>query len=138
MIDEAVFQAALADDPTSSGTRLVFADWLEEQGDPRAAGYRWMGENGKWPYDWPKASGSVRNDTYDWYRTDGGAIWPVPEYCCVPEWLWDRLGSDSDWVSFATRRAAEEALCRALAPEPVPNGGGSTNVLAAMRKRDRN
>jgi uncharacterized protein (TIGR02996 family) len=114
MIDESVFHAALDDDPTNSGTRLVFADWLEEQGDPRAAGYRWMGENGKRPYDWPKSPGLVRHDTHDWYRVEGGAIWEVPVFCQIPEWIWKRLQSGHDWVHFASRRAAEEALCLAL------------------------
>jgi uncharacterized protein (TIGR02996 family) len=114
MTDEAAFQRALDDDPTNSATRLVFADWLEEQGDSRAAGYRWMGENGKRPYDWPKAPGPVRHETYDWYRTEGGAIWDVPLYCEIPEWLWKCFGPSPDWIGFATRRAAEDALSAAF------------------------
>lgn len=38
--DEAAFQALLDEHPDDHTTRLVFADWLEERGDPRAAGYR--------------------------------------------------------------------------------------------------
>jgi uncharacterized protein (TIGR02996 family) len=33
---QAAFLAAIHDDPENDGTRLVFADWLEEHGDPRA------------------------------------------------------------------------------------------------------
>lgn len=31
---------------------LVYADWLEEQGDPTAAGWRWLAENEKRPRVW--------------------------------------------------------------------------------------
>jgi uncharacterized protein (TIGR02996 family) len=41
--DEEAFQAALDANPDDHTTRLVFADWLQEQGDPRAEGYRAMG-----------------------------------------------------------------------------------------------
>jgi uncharacterized protein (TIGR02996 family) len=48
-MNEAGFLAAIAEDPTDETTLLVFADWLEEQGDPRAGWIRdkqirpWMG-----------------------------------------------------------------------------------------------
>jgi uncharacterized protein (TIGR02996 family) len=32
---QATFLAAIRDDPEEDGLRLVFADWLEEQGDTR-------------------------------------------------------------------------------------------------------
>src|SRR5262249_17492289 len=34
--DEAAFLAAIAEAPDDRATRLVYADWLEERGDPRA------------------------------------------------------------------------------------------------------
>jgi uncharacterized protein (TIGR02996 family) len=40
MATEQGFVQALADDPDDDTTRLVFADWLEERGDPRAAWLR--------------------------------------------------------------------------------------------------
>src|SRR5262245_15898045 len=33
--EQAAFLAAIRDDPDDDGPRLIFADWLEEQGDPR-------------------------------------------------------------------------------------------------------
>ncbi len=48
-MSEARFLAAIAADPTDESTLLVFADWLEERGDPRGAWIRdkqirpWMG-----------------------------------------------------------------------------------------------
>src|SRR5262245_40796445 len=49
MKDEAAFVAAVAADPADESLKLVFADWLEERGDPRGAWLRdkqlrpWMG-----------------------------------------------------------------------------------------------
>ena len=40
MTSEDDFQAALDTSPDDWQTRLVFADWLQERGDPRAEGYR--------------------------------------------------------------------------------------------------
>lgn len=37
------FQRAIDADLTDWQTRLVFADWLEDRGDPRAPGYRALG-----------------------------------------------------------------------------------------------
>jgi uncharacterized protein (TIGR02996 family) len=47
---EADFQNALDANPEDHQTRLVFADWLQERGDPRAEGYRALGMNRKSPY----------------------------------------------------------------------------------------
>src|SRR3954452_8555626 len=43
MTTEDDFQAALDTHPDDWQTRLVFADWLQERGDPRADGYRALG-----------------------------------------------------------------------------------------------
>src|SRR5437868_4196470 len=37
MTTEADFLQAIRDDPDDDAARLVFADWLEERGDPRSA-----------------------------------------------------------------------------------------------------
>lgn len=49
MTDEQVFWDALEKNPKDGCLELVFADWLEEQGDRRAAGVRYLGENGLRP-----------------------------------------------------------------------------------------
>ena len=64
MTTEEAFQAALDAEPDNHTLREIFADWLEEQGDERADGYRALGvngltacdryshlENGKWVVD---------------------------------------------------------------------------------------
>lgn len=121
MIDttETAFQAALEEDPTSSATRLVFADWLEEQGDPRAAGYRWMGNNGKYPKE--ATSLLFIGESWDWWRESAYAIGPS----VLPAAVFDKLRggqtrSASDYREYPTRRAAEEALCAALILEEIP------------------
>jgi uncharacterized protein (TIGR02996 family) len=43
MTTEEDFQRALDAQPEDWQTRLVFADWLDERGDPRAEGYRALG-----------------------------------------------------------------------------------------------
>ncbi len=43
MTTEDDFQRALDANPEDWQTRLVFADWLQDRGDPRAAGYRLLG-----------------------------------------------------------------------------------------------
>lgn len=48
---EAAFQRALDENPADSFTREVLADYLDDIGDPRAAGYRALGKLGVWPKD---------------------------------------------------------------------------------------
>lgn len=43
MTTEDDFQNAIDASPDDWNARLVFADWLQEQGDPRAEGYRALG-----------------------------------------------------------------------------------------------
>lgn len=53
MTEEDAFQSALDSNPDDATTRLVFADWLDERGDPRASGYRALGRYGRSPcIDW--------------------------------------------------------------------------------------
>jgi uncharacterized protein (TIGR02996 family) len=40
MLGDEPFLRALLEDPADDGPWLVYADWLEERGDPRAALYR--------------------------------------------------------------------------------------------------
>jgi uncharacterized protein (TIGR02996 family) len=51
MDEEEAFQAALDAKPDCHVTRLVFADWLDERGDPRGPGYRAMGGLGVVPHN---------------------------------------------------------------------------------------
>ena len=110
MTTEDDFQAALDADPNDWQTRLVFADWLDERGDPRGPGYR--------------ALGAMRNapDHFD----DGGHAWTWwkgSHGLCRREYLsadwWELLtGGEEDSETtreYLTRRAADDAAARAFA-----------------------
>lgn len=109
MIDEGSFQAALDADPTDSVTRLVFADWLDEEGDPRGPGYRMMGARGLYPY-FPR----VKEGGWGWYREiyryapDSS----VPPHAVVPDGIRDQMYNN---YYAGSRRAAEDNLAKAWA-----------------------
>jgi uncharacterized protein (TIGR02996 family) len=52
MSPEQGFQADISERPGDDTPRLVYADWLEEQGRPdEAFCQRWMAKHGKYPGD---------------------------------------------------------------------------------------
>jgi uncharacterized protein (TIGR02996 family) len=123
-VTEEVFQAALDADPDDHATRAVFADFLEERGDERAAGMRWLAENKRRPQNWRDG----RSDDWMWSLSGGS-----PREACAkledrpdifaalmgrPGWHKrnDKAGVTEGmgpWVSWRTRREAEDALCLA-------------------------
>lgn len=115
MTDESAFQAGLDEKPDNHDLRLVFADWLEDQGDPRAPGYRWMGlrqkhpqyfvhPNGQYPPDWNWRSDHLQSTLHA----------SVPE---LFQHIQGHQRSTSVWKEYATRQAAEDALALAIAEE---------------------
>jgi uncharacterized protein (TIGR02996 family) len=133
MTTEEDFQAALDATPEDWQTRLVFADWLEERGDPRAQAFRALGQlrrnPGRFagsearPYDlwcWLSqgrtgfASEEVLPD--DWYallpRTDHSAWWTAAERRT-------RREAEEDAVAAFTRLPAERRAELLTAP-PMP------------------
>jgi uncharacterized protein (TIGR02996 family) len=89
--------------------RLVYADWLEERGEPRAAAQRWLAEHAKLPRD--------SGNSWDWWSY-GDHPEAKPED--LPRQLWDKLPGqprkDIGYCKeFGSRRAAERALFKALA-----------------------
>jgi uncharacterized protein (TIGR02996 family) len=132
MTEETAFQAALDAEPGNSGLRLVFADWLEERGDWRAAGYRWMGEHRKWPYDWSKDRNVRAYNTHDWFIENAAATWEVPSHCILPAEFGPWFSSPLHWPSYESRREAEDALCRVihgrLASAGAPAGAGCATM----------
>jgi hypothetical protein len=88
--------------------RLVYADWLEERGDPRAALQRWLVRERKFP----RFSGS----TWDWWRY-GDRPDCKPED--LPAAVWDRLPGKAqvsirNCKEYLSRRWAERALFMSL------------------------
>lgn len=97
------FHRLLDADPSNSEARLIFADWLEEQGDWRAAGYRWMGENGKWPQPPHNLPDGYLEKSWHFWGEKG----PPQHSHKIANGLYE------DW-DFGTRRECEEAICRAV------------------------
>jgi uncharacterized protein (TIGR02996 family) len=120
------FQAALDANPGDWQTRLVFADWLQERGDPRADGYRALGSLriAPTPRDY---TGATEVDVRHWrwaYNWDHDG-----------QWMNKRLGGNAkynfvlpeSWVKTvsatgrgrdlgaATRRETEDTAARAFA-----------------------
>ena len=81
MTTEDDFHRALDANPDDWQTRLVFADWLDDRGDPRAEGYRALGHLRLCPfvdatfYWWTTlpASRSLRNRTVSSSHPNAGA-----------------------------------------------------------------
>lgn len=133
------FQAALDADPSNHFLREVFADWLEEQGDARAAGYRMLGRLRIFPLvgGGPQVSPmcSFGDDTNDLYHrrgeeprlrygvrssspTDG--LIPAAWFAQLMDWYeggsWAYSKPDVApkwWKIFDSRRKAENAAAKA-------------------------
>lgn len=89
MTTEEDFQAALDAHPDDWQTRCVFADWLQEHGDPRAEGYRALGTLMRYPrfngysYKWDSPKSTKRKPhsqlPSDWF----GWNWYFLAHCCT-------------------------------------------------------
>lgn len=106
--------------PDDHTTRLVFADWLQEQSDERAEGYRALGllhrapvinRSGVW---WHKGSGADNSLPPDWYsflpfateKESAYLVWPS-SHKIGP---WTRLEiEDAAAFAFAKLPAARRA-----------------------------
>jgi uncharacterized protein (TIGR02996 family) len=122
---EAEWQALLDASPADATARLVYADWLDEQGlSPEAEVQRWLARQGKYPYDWSKNEGYSPHD-FDWYKEGGDARWDVPAYCTLPLSLWLLLGKgdSGNWASYRSRAGAEADLVTAW--RKLREAGGS-------------
>lgn len=108
MTDELSFQRTLDADPSLWRVRLTFADWLEERGDPRAAGMRWLGMKRKWPVFLE----------HEWWETFIGWNWAQaknpdqPDHAKIPATEKELVELDL-WRAFKTRADAENAFCLA-------------------------
>jgi uncharacterized protein (TIGR02996 family) len=122
MITEAVFQLGLDDRPDDCALRLVFSDWLEEEGrGDEAAAQRWMAENSRRPIYSPST------DTWDWWPDriarnfrDKSSVGGVPDELHT---MFRGMSKQSpmngpvvvSWVGYPTRQDAERALADVLA-----------------------
>jgi len=97
--------AALDLDPSDQDTRRVLADWYDDaQDDVMAAGLRWMAEGDRYPWRIPGNLGL-------WQWIVKRDLNPRPlESCAIPSSVELSCGPHT----CISRRAAEEALCRAM------------------------
>jgi hypothetical protein len=106
--------------------RLVFADWLEERGDAAAGVQRWLARRGKYPeeFDDPTRQFAPTNRGWRWALAGHGLSrrFRVPVHCRIDRRAWEKLTGFRQpfdpvfFKSYASRRAAEEALAAALPP----------------------
>lgn len=127
MSDEDAFQSALDKEFYDHTTRLVFADWLEDRGDPRAEGYRALGALKKYPFIPGKNLIDYRECPF-FARSDNG-YYPNWHHIALPEvWynLIDMKSKEDDYCpnwsnsTEVTRRELENAVALAfgkLTPE---------------------
>jgi uncharacterized protein (TIGR02996 family) len=124
------FNAALDADPEDWQTRLVFADWLQERGDPRAEGYRALGilrmaplssdysgvfqkrlRHWRWVYHWDNNDRWVKMRE----RQEAGDAHVLPAVWSARA---NRTGSALD-LGGAVRREVEDAAARAFSKLPA-------------------
>ena len=130
MTTEDDFQRALDLYPRDHNTRLVFADWLQERNDPRAAGYRALG----WLRLLPLASTTAPRSA--WFaskrRWDGSSN-ALPEVwfaaLAAHLGLAEAHGQFLPPVETCPRREAEDAAALAFAALPAER---QTELLAVQ------
>lgn len=115
-VTEDDFHAALDARPDDHITRLVFADWLDERDDPRAAGYRALGARRRRPCHVPSRE-RFAGGGWHW----GGQSAQRP-YANLGEAWFIQLMADvyeGAQIDFGSRRAAEDAAALAFARLPA-------------------
>jgi uncharacterized protein (TIGR02996 family) len=127
MTNEEDFQAALDTNPADWQTRLVFADWLQERGDPRADGYRALGRTGAWTVNVNTSGEGLK--LWTWFPTgttsDGRRELPRDWFRALDAWeclvsSGETMNAADRWRDYRSRREAEDAAALAfanLAPE---------------------
>jgi uncharacterized protein (TIGR02996 family) len=121
------FQQQLDRHPEDHQTRLVFADWLQERGDPRAEGYRALGALRRIPrpYTHGNKPGVWRGATEFLYwnplaeNKDNPSMLPQDWFDAIPREDANPDDRGSNYRSRSTRRAAEDTAARAFTRLPV-------------------
>lgn len=155
MTSEQDFAKKLDLTPSDWQTRMVFADWLEEHGDPRAAGIRELGRRRIFPLFLPEDFYVPKGRSFLATRaTNNNDLARKKKHCNIPDaWfgaVLTRLHGSSVmaeyniyddkpdysywywWVRFTTRAGLEDAL--ALAYTEIPEG---SLPLPEIRLRER-
>lgn len=113
------FHALLDSDVTDYQTRAVLADWLEERGDGRAAGYRVLAGLNRYPRKIAKWS--------TWYNEERfGVSWSGSDWTLPADWFSllkegvarENLDTTVYSLDYTSRREAEDAAAEAFAMLP--------------------
>lgn len=109
MTTEDDFQAAIDAHPEDWQTRLVFADWLDEHGDPRAAGYRALARGGFRPIAYAPYCAWWREGIGQKRRHDD-----LPN-----DWFTLLATASENFKKYRTRREADDSAALAFAKLPA-------------------
>lgn len=98
------------DDNVRFQRMLIYADYLEEQGDPTSVGWRWITDNRFMPYN-------NYGPTYDVWTFTGEDWRPEPDRGDVPNEVWKHVNL-REWGSACkeadSRISAEIAVAKAV------------------------
>jgi uncharacterized protein (TIGR02996 family) len=136
MTTEDDFQRALDADPNDWQTRLVFADWLDERADERAAYFRLAGQRQWRPA--PDATSGYTRDSLQLSGVVGDRLWRFYNAVHVqkePYSLPFDIGY-GNWLH-NTRREAEDAAALAFARLPPERRAELITGTPAKRSRRR-
>lgn len=138
---ESDFQSRLDARPDDHTARLVFADWLQERGDPRAEGYRALGVMQRFPE-------RVNRQRRGWvWRLGAYCEWSSamgeqrPQHTVPRDWVKALIGESGSDRACARRSALENEFAVAflqLPPErraELLSGAIAVPTLKAKRKR---
>lgn len=133
--------AAIAE--RSSTHLLVYADWLEERGEPLAVGWRRLAESGKWPrheekddWDW---SDAARWEDVPRHVGDADNL-PTNIYDCLRGFIFGGGGMvtyHSPVAALTAAARAFEQIAREQNDESSVDGGASVQAAAANREEGR-
>jgi uncharacterized protein (TIGR02996 family) len=145
MTTEDDFQDTLDADPSADQLRLVFADWLQDHGDPRAEGYRALGRRSKRPRP-DSQQGDAGRRFFTWFDRQWQHDGTFHPNSLPTDWfkLLEEGGQFSDfgdlitaespdifghWRDYESRRDAEDAAALAFAKLPAERRGELLNPV---------
>jgi uncharacterized protein (TIGR02996 family) len=140
------FRTTLDANPEDWQTRLVYADWLQDRGDPRAEGYRALGTLRRWP----RKFGTNR---FRFYKPDE---WLTGPDDLPADWwnaaepkknfkggdavgaLWNRSRSNvEDAAALAFAKLPPERRAELLTGPPGPKNGAARSASTGRKKKRR-
>lgn len=141
--DEEGFNRALDANPNDHHTRMVFADWLQDRNDPRAEGYRALGQLRKTAFRYRDNDGGTPRDTWLWGH-DGRlskedthrANYLTPDWLAkIPVDITNNTPLDEHWREHATRREADDKAATAFGQLPEERKAKILQPKKLSRKR---